>query len=100
MRHLPEFLVAAILMLITGYALSYAPMCRYMNSHASRNVSTQNWNRPYQPVEWLTANTPLSYPLDWSANRWGVGSEFRMQLEVNELSNSLRQYKGKGDYPQ
>ena len=76
------------------YVLSYAPVFRFTGDPGTGFFgSRKGWQEPYQPVEWLTDNTPLREPLLFWAGLWGtvVEADFRYRSD--------RRIEGEDPYP-
>lgn len=78
--------VLAIVLLVPGYVLSYAPVVRSVQSGSEWG----NWRfgelvlavgsaelAAYTPVEWLIDRTILKEPFMWWGDLWGVEASFR-----------------------
>ena len=80
-------ILAVLLLVAVLYVLSYAPVYRVWFGHESSSLRLERRIPGYQPVVWLTEESPLREPLLAWADLWGVRGEM-------ELDTTLRYVLG------
>lgn len=68
-----------IFIAVVLYFLSYVP-AYYIAIRVERDICPSgSWRSFYRPVEWVSDNTFLHYPMHAWAKLWGIGGQFEFE---------------------